>query len=433
MSAFSRLEAEGFVESRHGSGTFVRTLPIARLSAPPRKAAPALRRRVSARGARLLKQAPADELEVQPFTQGHPDFSPFPLALWQRLQNKHWRLSYADMLDYNDNGGFTPLKRAIAQHLRLTRGMTLEADQVLLTAGTQQSLNLCVTLLTDPGDTVWVEDPLYWGAAQTFRASSLKLHGIPTDAQGVNVAHCRQAPLARLAYVTPSHQYPTGGVLSMERRLALLQIARDAQAWILEDDYDSEFHFAGAPMSSLHGLDPHGCVFYLGTFSKALYPGIKLAYMVVPPVWVESFKRVHYELNRPGQIHQQAAMAEFIEMGHFHATIQSARQHYAARRSALLQALQPCLGPKARIGGAEQGLHLCLHFSPDVDDVALAERAAKRGLTVRALSRYAVSRRPMSGLVVGYGYAPLSRIAEDGRLLAQLIARAVGPSRAARG
>jgi GntR family transcriptional regulator/MocR family aminotransferase len=430
LGAFSRLEAEGFVESRHGSGTYVRPLPVTRL-APSRKPVPTVPRRVSARGARLLKQAMADELEVQPFTHGLPDFSPFPLAVWQKLQNKHWRLSYADMLDYNDTGGFTPLKRAIAQHLRLTRGMTLDPDQVLVTAGTQQSLALCMTLLADPGDTVWVEDPLYWGAAQTFRASSLKLHGIATDAQGLNVALCRHAPPARVVYVTPSHQYPTGGVLSLERRHALLQWAHDAQAWVLEDDYDSEFHFAGEPMSSLHGLDIHERVFYLGTFSKALYPGIKMAYMVVPSMWVEAFKRVHYDLHRPGQMHQQVAMAEFIEMGHFHATIRSARQHYAQRRSALLRALQPCLGPQVRIGGAEQGLHLCLHFSPQVDDVALAAQAAQHGLTVRALSRYAVARRQISGLVIGYGYAPLGRIAEDGRRLAQLIARAVAAARSA--
>lgn len=429
INAFSRLEAEGFVESRHGSGTYVREqtgqrrLPRRKpvVAAAVNEAIPS---GVSARGARLLKQAVANELEVQPFTHGVPDFSPFPIAQWQKLQSKHWRLSYAAMLDYNDTGGFTPLKRAIAQHLRLFRGMTLEADQVLVTTGTQQSIDLCVTLLSDAGDTAWVEDPLYWGAAQTFRANSLRLYGVATDEEGMNVDACLQAPPARLIYVTPSHQYPTGGVLSARRRHQLLQLAHEQQAWVLEDDYDSEFRFSAAPASPpLHVLDEHERVFYLGTFSKSLYPGIKLAYVVVPLRWVAAFRRAHYDLHRPGQMHQQAALAEFIEMGHFHATIRAARQHYAERRGALLQALQPCLGERARISGAEQGLHLCVHLPAQVDDVLLAQRAAQLGLSVRALSRYAVARSNLRGVVVGYGYAPLDLIAQDGRRLAQLIAR----------
>lgn len=431
LSALSRLEAEGFLETRQGSGTYVRYgLPVSRhgrRKAPVRRPAelsPAPQA-LSARGAGLLKQALAGELEVQPFTQGSPDFSPFPLALWQRLQNKHWRLSYADLLDYNDTGGFTPLKRAIAHYLKLSRGMELEPDQVLVTTGTQQSLSLCATLLADPGQAVWVEDPLYWGAGQTFRASGLKLVGVAVDAQGMNLEDTQRLEAARLVYVTPSHQYPTGSVLSLQRRHALLQRCRDMQAWVLEDDYDSEFHFAGPPMASMHGLDLHGRVFYMGTFSKALYPGIKMAYLVVPPDWVPAFRRAHYELHRPGLMHQQAAMAEFMEMGYFHSTIRLAREHYAQRRQALLQALQPCLDGKARISGAEQGLHLCVHLPGPVDDVALAKQAHARGVTVRALSRYAIDRKDLRGLVVGYGYAPLPAIERDGPVLADLIRQAL--------
>ena len=429
MTALSQLEAEGYLETRRGSGSYVRY----KLPAHPfgqeqgKNVAPtsAVPRSVSARGARLLKQAVADELEVEPFTQGFPDFSPFPIALWQKLQNKHWRLSYAEMMDYNDTGGFMPLKRAIAQYLRMFRNMKLEDDQVLVTTGTQQSLSLCATLLTDPGDTVWCEDPLYWGAAQTFRASGLKLHGIPTDAQGMNLVHAERAPPARMVYVTPSHQYPTGGVLSLERRQDLLQRCRDMQSWVLEDDYDSEFRFSGPAMSSLHGLDVSDRVFYMGTFSKALYPGIKMAYLVTPKVWVHAFKRAHYDLHRPGLVHQQVAMAEFIELGHFHATIRSARQHYAERRQALLQALAPCLKSQAHLSGAEQGLHLCVHLPLHVNDVALAKLAQQYGLTVRALSRYAIARKNLRGLVIGYGYAPLPSIQKDGPVLAKLILQAL--------
>jgi GntR family transcriptional regulator/MocR family aminotransferase len=429
MSALSQLEAEGFLETRQGSGTFVRfkrpaiSSPSAssKLTGVPRGRV----QQVSARGQRLLKQDTANELEVQPFTQGFPDFSPFPVGVWQKLLAKHWRLSYASMLDYNDTGGFKPLKRAIAQYLRLFRGMRLEEEQVLVTTGTQQSLGLCAILLADPGDTVWVEDPLYWGAAQMFRASGLRMHGIPTDAHGLNLALSDQAPAARMVYITPSHQYPTGGVLTPERRLDLLRRCRDMNAWALEDDYDSEFRFAGQQQPSLHALDLQDRVFYMRTFSKTLYPGIKMAYVVVPPDWVSAFKRTHYDLNRPGLLHQQVAMAEFIELGHFQSTIRQARATYAQRRQALLQALAPCLGLQAHISGTEQGLHLCLHLPHDLDDVALAQQAQDHGLTVRALSRYAIARNDLRGLVIGYGYAPLEAIQKDGPVLAQLVLRAL--------
>ena len=427
VRALAQLEAEGYVETRQGSGTFVRFhLPQHKLVTHANGSfEPEAPRHVSQRGANLLHHTNADQLEIEPFTRGTADFSPFPTGLWQRLQNKHWRLSYADMFDFNDSGGFSPLKRAIAQYLRLSRSMTLETDQVLVTTGTQQSLTLCAMLLSDPGDVAWVEDPLYWGAAQTLRANGLRLHGLAVDAHGLNLAETELAPPARLIYVTPSHQYPTGGVLSLERRHALLQRSRAMQAWVLEDDYDSEFHFAGSPMPALHGLDVHSQVFYMGTFSKALYPGIKMAYLVVPSAWVHAFQRVHYDLHRPGLMHQQVAMAEFIEMGHFHATIQRARQHYGERRQALLQALSHCLGSKAHISGAEQGLHLCVHLPHMINDVALAQQAREQGITVRALSRYAVDRKTPKGLVIGYGYAPLEAIQRDGPVLAHLIARAL--------
>ncbi len=182
----------------------------------------------------------------------------------------------------------------------------------------------------------------------------------------------------KLIYVTPSHQYPTGAVMSLPRRQQLLAAAQQHGAWVLEDDYDSEYRFSGPPLSSLAGLDTDGRVLYMGTFSKVLYPGIKLGYLVVPKALVEPFRQAHYDLNRPGQMPLQAALAEFIEMGHFSSALRRARQSYAERRQCLLEALAPCLalggGTDApRISGAEQGLHLCLHLPRSVDDRALAE------------------------------------------------------------
>lgn len=427
VSALQQLEAEGYITTQVGSGTYVsESVRALRHSASPSSQRPMPMRsaqaQLSQRGEQLCNERSSDELEVQPFTSGVSDFSCFPLALWQRLQTKHWRMAYAEMLDYNDSGGFAPLRRAIADYLRMSRAVHLRSEQVIVTTGTQQSLQLCAQLLADPGDAVWVEDPLYWGAAKMLRAMGVSLTPVAVDEQGMNPAHA-PASQPRMIYLTPSHQYPTGAVMTLERRQAMLAKAHEHQAWILEDDYDSEFRFNGPPLSSMQGMDTTGRVIYMGTFSKALYPGIKLGYLVVPESLSQAFLRAHYDLNRPGQVPLQAAMAEFMAMGHFATTLRRARQHYATRRAALLQALQHCLGAGAHISGADQGLHLCIHLPLHVDDEALARQATLSGLTVRPLSVYCLSRKDLRGLVIGYGYAPLKQIEQEGPVLARMIAQ----------
>jgi len=420
VAALNQLTVEGYLVSRVGSGTFVSpTVPRRARPLGPTECADTSA--LSQRGQALRTRFCARELEVQPFTPGIADFSAFPLALWQRLQHKHWRLSYPDMLDYSSAGGYAPLRRAVADYLRVFRSVPVEPAQVLITSGTQESLGLCAQLLADHGDTVWLEDPAYWGAGKAFMAHGLHLHPVRVDAQGLAPGPRDQATPPRLIYVTPSHQYPTGAVMSLERRHQVLQLAARHHAWVLEDDYDSEFRFSGPPLSSLAGLDTQGRVIYLGSFSKVLYPGLKLGYLVVPKSLAEAFQRSHYDLNRPGQIPVQAALAEFIEMGHFASALRKARQSYAQRRQALLSALQPCLGPTAQISGAEQGLHLCLRLPRDSDDVALTRQIARAGLMVRPLSAYCLARRDLKGLVIGYGYAPLVDIERLGPTLAQAL------------
>ena len=426
VAAINQLSVEGYLASRVGSGTYVndnvpRTAPgrrsrghaVASASAP----------QLSARGLALSSRYCATELEVQPFTAGIADFSAFPLTLWQRLQNKHWRMTYPDMLDYASSGGHAPLRRAIADYLRVFRSVQLDADQVIVTTGTQQSLELCARLLADHGDTVWVEDPAYWGAVKAFMATGLALHPVAVDDEGIRPTAADDATPPRLIYLTPSHQYPTGAVMSLPRRHQLLSTARAHNAWVLEDDYDSEYRFSGPPISSLEGLDADGRVLYMGTFSKVLYPGIKLGYLVVPKPLVAAFKQAHYDLNRPGQMPLQAALAEFIEMGHFSSALRRARQSYAERRAALLEALKPALSHEVCISGAEQGLHLCLRLPQQTDDVALAQRIAQHGLTVRPLSAYCLARTDLKGLVIGYGYAPLADIQRSGPVLAAAVQR----------
>lgn len=429
VAAINQLAVEGYLVSRVGSGTYVndsvpRATPGRRLGMAG-ALAPAATPRLSARGQALATQFCATELEVQPFTPGIADFSAFPLTLWQRLQNKHWRMTYPDMLDYASSGGYAPLRRAIADYLRVFRSVQLDADQVIVTTGTQQSLELCAHLLADHGDTVWVEDPAYWGAVKAFMASGLHLHPVAVDDEGIRPGRQDAALPPRLIYLTPSHQYPTGAVMSLPRRHQLLSTAREHNAWVLEDDYDSEYRFSGPPISSLEGLDADGRVLYMGTFSKVLYPGIKLGYLVVPKPLVDAFRQAHYDLNRPGQMPLQAALAEFMEMGHFSSALRRARQSYGERRQCLLEALRPVLAPPGRegpfISGAEQGLHLCLRLPQTVDDKALAQRIAQQGLIVRPLSAYCLARQDLKGLVIGYGYAPLAGIERCGPILAAAV------------
>ena len=419
--ALEQLAVEGFLRSRVGSGTYVNegvTKTVRRrLPAQAQQA-----RALSRRGQELATAFSATELEIQPFTPGVADFSAFPVALWQRLQNKHWRMTYPDMLDYSYSGGHAPLRRAVADYLRLFRSVTLDLEQVIITSGTQQSLELCAQMLADHQDTVWMEDPAYWGAVKAFMATGLKQHPVAVDEQGMAPGPQDDKTPPRLIYLTPSHQYPTGAVMSLQRRHQLLGIARTQSAWILEDDYDSEFRFDGPPLSSLAGLDTDERVLYMGSFSKVLYPGLKLGYLVVPRSLVDAFKQAHYDLNRPGQMPLQAALAEFIAMGHFASALRRARASYAQRRSSLLAALKPCLVRGAWISGAEQGLHLCLRLPGTADDSAVARRVGQLGMTVRPLSAYCMQRRDLRGLVIGYGYAPLREIEHWGPVLAKAIA-----------
>lgn len=424
VAALNQLTVEGYLVSRVGSGTFVSAKVPQRPQQSTRTPShPA--QQLSRRGVQLSTEFCASALEIQPFTPGVADFSAFPVALWQRLQNKHWRMTYPDMLDYSSSGGYAPLRRAVADYLRVFRSVPLDVEQVIITSGTQESLGLCAQLLADHGDTVWLEDPAYWGAGKAFMATGLTLHPVPVDDQGMAPQPHDDATPPRLIYATPSHQYPTGAVMSLARRNQLLFLANQHQAWVLEDDYDSEFRFSGPPIASLAGLDTQGRVIYMGSFSKVLYPGLKLGYMVVPKGLAVAFKRAHYDLNRPGQMPVQAALAEFIEMGHFAAALRKARQSYAQRRHSLLAALQPCLGKRASITGAEQGLHLCLRLPDTLDDRALAQRLGALGLTVRPLSAYCLKRRDMRGLIIGYGYAPLVEIKRFGALLAHTLQQAL--------
>lgn len=469
MAAFEQLAAEGYVVSVAGSGTYVADLqamaraqrgesqprstkstepvpPVQRGKQPTGHAAGAgsmgdnplatttastapAAATLSRRGTELTEFAAGARYEIQPFAPGEPDFSSFPVKQWQRLQNRVWRDGRADLLDYGQSGGYLPLRRAITDYLRLSRSVSVSVEQVLITSGTQQSLDLCAQLLADAGDTAWVEDPCYWGARRVFQARDLQLHPVTVDADGMALDADDLATTPRLVYVTPSHQYPTGAVMSLARRRALLEAAARKNAWILEDDYDSEFRYSGRPLASLQGLDGGHRVVYMGTFSKVLYPGIKVGYLVAPPALVTPFQSALYDLQRPGQMMVQATLADFIALGHFTTHVRKLRHTYGARRELLRRTLSQHLesdaGQLATISRQESGLHLVVELPDWADDVALHGKAHAAGLSVNALSTYYLAPPIRKGLLVGYAYVTEEKIEHYGRLLATLIRKAL--------
>ncbi|MEX0749989.1 MAG: PLP-dependent aminotransferase family protein, partial [Dehalococcoidia bacterium] len=298
MLAFDQLIAEGYVEGRVGAGTYVTdALPDELLSArtpsrSPRR--PAAGRALSERGRMLSRTRvtlnPPDQPERRAFRMGMPDFAAFPFREWARITSRLWRDPPHELLFYGDPAGYAPLRAQIAAYVGAARAVQCDVSQVMVVAGSQHALELAARLLVDPGDAVWIEDPGYLGARAALQSSGARLVPVPVDDEGIDVeAGMRRCADARVAYVTPSHQFPLSVTMSLGRRLALLDWAARANAWILEDDFDSEYRYAGRPLASLQGLDGYARVIYIGTFSKVMFPSLRIGYMVVPPDLVDAF------------------------------------------------------------------------------------------------------------------------------------------------
>jgi GntR family transcriptional regulator/MocR family aminotransferase len=426
IAAYEQLLAEGYVEARIGSGTVVAdTLPnfmSDSLSLQNNEDAYSdIPRDLSYRGHKLT-QAPSDtNFEIQEFIVGANDFSVFPYKTWQKLQTKAWREPQAAFMDYARHGGHAPLREVLAEYLRVTRSVRLSPEQILITSGTHQSLDLCARLLTDANDMVWIENPGYWGARRLFEANDLQLRPIEVDRDGMSPSLADMQTTPKLIYVTPSHQYPLDVVMSLTRRRLLLEYAGSVGAWVLEDDYDSEFRYKGRPIASLQGLDHHNRVIYMGTFSKVLYPGIRVGYIVVPLDLVKPFRIGLADIQRPGQMAVQAALADFIKQGHFTKHVRNVRLRYGQSRALLQHTLQSHLLPSVQLSNADAGLHLVVHLPKDCNDVVLANEARHQQIDVRPLSAYYVVPPVTRGIVVGYGYLPLAQIVPAAKRLAELV------------
>jgi GntR family transcriptional regulator / MocR family aminotransferase len=428
---YERLVAESYLRTVTGGGTFVADIgmrpSIDSTRAPDAGGIPRLSRRgdVLARGHGGISQPGGA------FVPGVADAAWFPFHVWRRLVTRHLNKSDLSLAGYAREGaGFMPLREAIASYLRMSRSVVCTAEQVIVTSGTHQSIDLCARMLTDAGDSAMVEDPCHWAFPSVLAAAGLRVAPGQLDDDGLDLATSRVPKRLRLVITSPSHQYPTGRVMPLVRRIELLRAATQRGVWIVEDDYDSEFRYDGMPIPSLQGLDDTANVIYMGTFSKATYPGMRVAYMVVPTQVAPAFSRACAELYRPGMLHQQAALADFIADGHLVQHIRRMREEYARRQQVLRAALQRELGGAVELSQAKAGLHVFSRLCVPVSTTRLASEALSEGIVVgkpHFVSRSAAAATP--AVVLGYGGVPIDRIDDGVARFARAFERARRPRR----
>lgn len=410
MRAFDDLGNEGYIEGRVGAGTFVavrlpdESMAARRDPAPaavePSQAGLANRGREAVEGIRPL---PASHSVGRAFRPYEPAIDLFPVNLWSRVAGRVLRRAPRSLYGQGDARGYLPLRKAIAEWVGAARGVRCHTEQVIVTSGAQQGLDIVARLLLDPGDAVWMEDPGYPGAAFTLRAARARVVPVPVDSDGLNVAQaCRQEPHARLAYVTPANQFPLGVALAHSRRLELLDWAARENAWVVEDEFDAEYRYFGAPLPSLQSLDRSGCVVYVGTFTKMLFNSLRLGFLVVPERVADAFAAARTFLDRHPPTLEQAILADFILEGHFGHHVRRMRQVYARRITALCEAARAELGSALDVARADAGMRTVGWIKTGQDDKEVARRARLRGLELAALSEFTVRHFHPGALVLGF-------------------------------
>jgi GntR family transcriptional regulator/MocR family aminotransferase len=414
--AYELLLLEGYIESRVGDGTRVAHLEHGQSLHATRKkriikGAEPQQTQLSRRGQLLVTVSSARESVNRACTElfrvGQPDVAYFPYETWARLVAKHARRSLQAVSLYQDAQGYAPLREAIAAHIGITRGVHCSPEQVVITAGSQGALDLVARVLLDPGDVAWVEEPGYQGARGSLLAAGAQLVPVPVDGEGIDVAvGQRLRPDARLAIVTPSHQFPGGVTMSLQRRMALLAWARDADAWIVEDDYDSEYRFSGRPLEALYGLDNARRVLYIGTFSKVLFPSLRLGYLVAPPELLNGLlaARRFTDVHPPPL--EQMALADFIAEGHFIRHLRKMRQIYLERRNTLIDALRRELADLLDVVVPEAGMHLIAWLPANMSTQTVARLIAEHGLDISLASQFSQCPPVREGLLLGFAGTP---------------------------
>ncbi|ODC05382.1 GntR family transcriptional regulator [Terasakiispira papahanaumokuakeensis] len=415
-SAYSQLHAEGFIERRVGSGSFV-SEQARRLSGRGKPKYTPLDRqtppRLSQRGHTILQSGGVrDFLEARPFAPGVPETRSFPLQIWERVERQVLKEYGTHALRHSPPQGMAPLRRAIADYINLERGAHATPEQVLVLTSSQQAMTLCATVLLDAGDRIFVEDPVYHGARKAFDAAGLTCVPVPVDTDGLQVEQLLEMTQSsetspQAVFLTPSHQFPTGTTLSLDRRLAIIEWARAQQGWIIEDDYDSEFHYAGKPTACVQGLDPHERTIYIGTFTKSLFPGLRIGYMVLPASLVEPMTVARTLLDGHSAPIPQLTLARFIESGHFGAHIRTMRAVYAQRRDQLAQLIRQHLADFVEPQVPTGGMQMPCVLIRDIAEQKVVEAARRVGIDLLGLTPLYASSQPKPGFLMGFAaHAP---------------------------
>ena len=429
LNAYAQLLAEGYFESRVGAGTVIsNSLPDQFTSSAPTSGT-----RVTVN--RLGPRPVASRSSVLPHVDGAPwlkgwgafgvgqvAFDQFPLQVWSRLIARGCRRMNAQSCHYGDQMGSRALRETISSYLRTARSLHCEPEQIMIVSGSQQALELSARVVLDPGNRVWVEEPGYRLARIVFALTGCQLVPVPVDEEGLDVAAgIKLYRKARAVLVTPSHQFPLGATLSASRRLQLLEWAQSSGSWILEDDYDSEYRYDSSPIASLQGLDVNSRVIYIGTFSKVLFPSLRLGYLVIPPDLVDRFVTIRraMDLGPPG-FHQEV-LADFIGEGHFARHIRRMRVLYHKRRTALVSSIQNELADVVEVQGTEAGMHLTVTLHCKGHDVEIAERAARQNLRIWPLSISYLGETSRQGFILGFGSTPEAEIPRAVRKLRNLL------------
>ena len=429
LNAYQQLLAEGYLEGHAGSGTFVAdVLPEHLLTTPDRKFSstpdlieshpPRFPAHARSQPASLAQASsvPSNSKLPRPFRSEVPALDVFPYELWSRLVARQARRLPRTAFSYQEPAGYRPLREAIAAQVTVSRQVHCTPEQIIMVSGAQGALDLAARALLNTGDPVWVEDPGYPGARGALLGAGAQIIPVPVDQEGLMIeAALACAPQARLAYLTPSHQFPLGVTMSLTRRLALLDWARRTGAYLLEDDYDSEYRFAGRPLAALQGLDDAGRVIYIGTFSKVLFPALRLGYLILPMPLVEEFLRLRRYMDTHLPILEQAVLTDFMAEGHFIRHLRRMRTLYAERRAALLEAARNL---PLDIYAPEAGIH-CVGWLPEgMDDQALVRQGAAHGLDLTPISIFCMEPLARKGLLLGYGGYSVAEIRAGVRRLA---------------
>ena len=423
LQAYEQLLAEGFITGRCGSGTYV-SERLARNAASGKHRLARLRlsrfgNAVAGSVAIVDTPLPQSVAPRYNFIHGRSDLQTFPFAMWRRMLLRQARKGSTRQFDYGSAIGNADLRAAICVHLRRSRAVVCDPSEVIVVNGSQQALDLVMRVLVEPGDPVAIEDPHYDGICEALRAAGARLRPVPIDHDGLNPA--RLPDDARMVFVTPSHQFPTGAILSLDRRVALLKWARRRNAVIVEDDFDGEFHYDGRPLESLQGLDREGRIIYIGTFSRTIFPSLRIGYLVAPASLVPAFTAAKWLNDMHSASLEQQTLAEFIAGGMYERHLRRLRRKNNARRAALLESVEKYLGDRVELTGEGAGAQVVLWPRKRVSEEAIVAAAVKRGVGIYGIAHCFLQRPSRPGFLLGYAHLTEREIREGIRLLGEVL------------